>query len=157
MRVLFDAIEQSFEQSNIYGVIEDLYAGAGGDFLRCHECGYSSDRPTKFYDLQLAVKNEFEPQQDGYNDSIEKALFKYLCPEILEGANAYQCSGCNKKVTASKGARLERLPKILTLQLQRFTLDMTTFNRKKLNDRVTFPLTLNMNHFLNEAKQNDLL
>ena len=44
----------------------------------------------------------------------------------------------------------------MTLQLQRFTLDMVTFNRKKLNDRVTFPLTLNMNHFLDEAKQHDL-
>ena len=87
MRVLFDAIEQSFEQSNIYGVIEDLYAGAGGDFLKCHECDYSSDRPNKFYDLQLAVKNEFDPQQDGYNDSIEKALFKYLCPRALHIQN----------------------------------------------------------------------
>ena len=124
--------------------------------MKCHDCGYSSNRESKFYDLQLAIKNEYDPNQgDGYNDSIEKALFKYLCPEILEGDNAYQCSGCNKKVTASKGSRLERLPKILTLQLQRFTLDMQTFNRKKINDRVTFPLTLNMNHFLNEEKQND--
>ena len=34
---------------------------------------------------------------------------------------------------------------------------MQTFMRKKINDRVTFPLTLNMNHFLNESKQNDPL
>ena len=34
---------------------------------------------------------------------------------------------------------------------------MQTFMRKKINDRVTFPLTLNMNHFLNETKQNDPL
>lgn len=40
------------------------------------------------------------------------------------------------------------------LQLQRFTLDFTTFNRKKLNDEVSFPLYLNMNHFLDsEAVQ----
>ena len=51
MRVLFDAIEQSFEQSNIFGVIEDLYGGVGNDFLKCHSCGYSSNRATKFYDL----------------------------------------------------------------------------------------------------------
>jgi len=58
-------------------------------------------------------------------------------------------------VTASKGVGLERLPKILTLQLQRFTLDLNTWQRKKLNERVSFPLVLNMNHFLNEQKQQD--
>jgi len=35
MRVLFDAIEQSFEQNNIYGVIEDLYMGIGSGFIKC--------------------------------------------------------------------------------------------------------------------------
>ena len=34
------------------------------------------------------------------------------------------------------------------LQLNRFTLDMTTFNRKKINDKVAFPLVLNVNPFL---------
>jgi hypothetical protein len=42
MRVLFDAIEQSFEINNIYGVVEDLYMGEGSDFLRCHQWGYTS-------------------------------------------------------------------------------------------------------------------
>ena len=65
MRVLFDAIEQSFEQSNIYGVIEDLYAGAGGDFLKCHECDYSSDRPNKFYDLPSSSSSESRLEESG--------------------------------------------------------------------------------------------
>jgi hypothetical protein len=51
MRVLFDAIEQSFEINNIYGVVEDIYSGEGSDFISCLECGYRSDRTTKFYDL----------------------------------------------------------------------------------------------------------
>ena len=75
---------------------------------------------------------------------------------MLEGENAYQCSKCDKKSKALKGSRLDKLPKILTLQLNRFTIDMNTWQRKKLNDRVSFPLLLNMNHFLNEAKQSDL-
>ena len=51
MRVLFDAIEQSFEANDVYGVIEELYAGTGNDFIECQECGYRSERLTKFYDL----------------------------------------------------------------------------------------------------------
>ena len=34
-------------------------------------------------------------------------------------------------------------------------LDYSTWQRKKLDERVTFPLILNMNHFLDEAKQRD--
>ena len=64
-------------------------------------------------DLQLHIENEFE--QTPANESIEEALFKYLCPTTLEGDNAYNCSGCEQKVTAQKGDRLDRLPKILTL------------------------------------------
>jgi len=41
------------------------------------------------------------------------------------------------------------------LQLQRFTLDIQTFNRKKLNDEVSFPLLLDMNHFLDKESLND--
>lgn len=51
MRVLLDAIEQSFEINNIYGVVEDIYSGEGIDFIKCLECGYTSERNTKFYDL----------------------------------------------------------------------------------------------------------
>lgn len=127
--------------------------GLGSGYVKCQECGYNSRTENKFCDLQLPIKNEFE--QTPPNESIEEALFKYLCPTTLEGDNAYNCSGCDKKVTAQKGDRLDRLPKILTLQLQRFTLDYRTWQRKKLDERVTFPLILNMNHFLDEAKQTD--
>ena len=51
MRVLFDAIEQSFEQNNIFGVIEDLYMGIGSGYVKCQECGYNSRTESKFCDL----------------------------------------------------------------------------------------------------------
>lgn len=41
------------------------------------------------------------------------------------------------------------------LQLNRFTLDMTTFNRKKINDKVAFPLVLNVNPFLDSASTDE--
>ena len=41
------------------------------------------------------------------------------------------------------------------LQLQRFTLDYQTMNRKKLNDTVSFPLLLDMNHFLDKETLTD--
>ena len=60
MRVLFDAIEQSFEINQIYGAVEDIYAGESIDYIHCTECEYRSERVAKFYDLQLPVRNEFD-------------------------------------------------------------------------------------------------
>jgi hypothetical protein len=52
-------------------VVEDIYSGEGTDFIRCLECGYKSERITKFYDLQLPVKNEFE--------NVSAVLNIYVC------------------------------------------------------------------------------
>jgi len=60
MRVLFNAIEQSFEQNSIYGVVDDLYMGVGSGFIKCSECGYVSKFESKFSDLSLPIKNEWE-------------------------------------------------------------------------------------------------
>lgn len=35
MRVLFDAIEQSFEVNDVYGAVEELYAGSVSDYIHC--------------------------------------------------------------------------------------------------------------------------
>jgi len=55
----------------------------------------------------------------------------------------------NIKVDAVKLLKIEKLPKILFLQLNRFEYDFITDTRKKLYDRFTFPNILNFNEFLN--------
>jgi hypothetical protein len=65
---LFDAIEQSFEQNGIFGVIGELYEGFSTGFVKCLTCAYESHRDSKFFDLQLTVKNDFDNE---YNSSIE--------------------------------------------------------------------------------------
>lgn len=82
------------------------------------------------------------------NSSVEMALENYIKPELLEGSNAYFCSQCEKKVTADKGIKLVKCPKILTIVLSRFTLDYNTFQRVKLQDRVSFPAVINMNDYM---------
>jgi len=83
------------------------------------------------------------------NSSVEMALENYIKPEILEGPNAYFCEVCDKKVSAEKGIKLVKGPKILTIVLNRFTLDYSTFQRVKLQDRVSFSSVINFNDYLN--------
>lgn len=144
-RVLFEAIEESVRDTDQHGMIKELYEGTLIDYVKCLECNNESRREDRFLDLSLTVRSQFDHI---YNDSIEKALYGYVHPWHLEGDDQYHCSNCDAKRDALKGLKFKDLPYILVLQLMRFDLDYTTLQRKKLNDRVAFPMVLNMNTFL---------
>eukprot|EP00347_Sterkiella_histriomuscorum_P024007 403332628 len=155
-RVLFDAIEQSFAiAGQECSKIRDLYQGTSVSYVKCEECGYESQNQDKYLDLSLPIRNDQGPPTAKDNPfhmnnvSLDMALENYLKPEKLEGDNQYACSNCNKKVNATKGIKLQSSPQILTVQLNRFTLDWTTYQMVKVHDRVTFPYVLNMNDYLN--------
>lgn len=152
-RVLFEAINTTFEGTDQATMIADLYDGILSDTVHCTSCGYDSGKEVRFNDISLTIKDDFS---NVFNDSLEKALAHYLHIERLEGDNQYECSGCMQKVDATKGFRLIKLPRILCFNFNRFTLDYTTFSRVKINDKVTFPLLLNMNPFLREYKDEDI-
>ena len=76
------------------------------------------------------------------------ALENYIKPEVLEGDNQYNCEICATKVDAEKGIKLVAGPPILTIALNRFTLDYNTFQRVKIMDRVSFGQVINFNDYL---------
>jgi ubiquitin carboxyl-terminal hydrolase 47 len=76
------------------------------------------------------------------------AIENYIKPEILEGDNQYFCEKCDSKQDAKRGINLLKGPEILSIVLNRFTLDYSTFQRVKVTDRVTFPHLINLNNYL---------
>lgn len=110
LRVLFDAIEQSFAlagETNSY--INQLYEGMSVSFVKCLECEKESCHDDRFQDLSLPIKNEFGTGVQ--NSSIEMALENYIKPEELKDQNQYFCEACNKKVDALKGLKISKCPK----------------------------------------------
>ena len=65
--------------------------------------------------------------------------------EEIEGLN---CEKCQKQTTVKKGPKIGKLPPVLTFNLNRITLDYTTFERKKVNQRFEYPLELDMSKYL---------
>lgn len=119
-------MERSYEQAGeTYELTKNLYVGKAAGYTRCKECGYESKRPEEFQDIQLPIKNEFGTGV--VNSSLEMAVENYLKPDLLEGDNQYMCEPCGKKVDAEKGQMLERCPEVLTMSLNRFALDYSTF------------------------------
>ncbi|XP_020645564.3 ubiquitin carboxyl-terminal hydrolase 47 isoform X1 [Pogona vitticeps] len=144
-RVMFDALEQKWKQTEQADLINQLYQGKLKDYVRCLECGYESWRIDTYLDIPLVIRPYGSNQAFA---SVEEALHAFIQPEILDGPNQYFCERCKKKCDARKGLRFLHFPYLLTLQLKRFDFDYTTMHRIKLNDRMTFPEELDMSTFI---------
>jgi hypothetical protein len=134
--------QDAFNYGNITAnLVNELYEGTILDYIRCMECNYARERHDPFFDVPIAIRDV---------DSIESGLEKYLAPEILSEGNQWRCEQCGVPVDAFKGLQFAKLPYFLTLQLNRFDYDQETWRRIKLNNKVSFPLTLDMNPFFND-------
>ncbi|XP_059615711.1 ubiquitin carboxyl-terminal hydrolase 47 isoform X2 [Phlebotomus argentipes] len=147
-RVMFDALEQKFKNTQQADLINQLYQGKMTDYVKCLECGTEKSREDTFLDIPLSVKPFGSTVAYG---SVEEALRAFVQPETLEEGNQYSCETCNKKCNAHKGLKFSQFPYILTLHLKRFDFDYMTLRRIKLNDKVTFPQTLNLNNLVNTS------
>lgn len=152
-RVMFDALEQKFKNTKQADLINRLYEGKMIDYVKCLECNTEKQREDKFLDIPLPVRPF--GSKEAY-ETIEDALRAFVQPEILDGNNQYHCETCDKKCDAHKGLKFTKFPYILTLHLKRFDFDYQTFHRIKLNDKVTFPQSLNLNNFINAVPQSQV-
>lgn len=146
-RVMFDALESKFKNTDQDDLINKLYQGKLKDYVKCQQCGSESARTDTFLDIPLAIRPFGSKHALG---SVETSLENFVAPEILDGANQYFCEKCNEKCDAHKGLKFISFPYLLTLQLKRFAFDYATLHRVKLNDRMTFPKYLNLKDFISE-------
>uniref|UniRef100_A0A672IF71 Ubiquitin carboxyl-terminal hydrolase 47 n=1 Tax=Salarias fasciatus TaxID=181472 RepID=A0A672IF71_SALFA len=144
-RVMFDALEQKWKQTEQADLINQLYQGKLKDYVRCLECGYESWRIDTYLDIPLVIRPFGASQAYG---SVVRSSAHFWEPETLDGPNQYFCERCKKKCDARKGLRFLHFPYLLTLQLKRFDFDYTTMHRIKLNDRMIFPEELDMSPFI---------
>lgn len=100
-----------------------MHRGKFVTLLVCEECGNVREREELFSDLPLQVKGV---------KSVEESLSLFSTVERLDGDNKYFCQQCNKKVNATKCTKIRQFPPILTLALNRFEIDFTTMDRKKV-------------------------
>ena len=146
-RVLFDALEESFKGTEVENIIDELYAGELIDYLRCIDVDYQSERVDKFLDFALTII-PFGSSKALH--SLSECIETYLRPEILDGENKYYAESVGRKVDAIKGLKFGKLPQVMSVQLKRFVYDFSgnSMVQKKLNDRVTFPMLLDMNTYV---------
>ncbi|KAM4697860.1 ubiquitin carboxyl-terminal hydrolase 40 [Rhinophrynus dorsalis] len=148
-RILFSALESSLEGTSGHDLIQRLYHGTVVNRIKCHECGYVSERQEDFLDLTVAVKGMCSLEESLCNMFVEE--------EHFEGDNLYRCGACDKLVPAAKSAKLGKLPPFLTVSLLRFNFDFSKCERYKETSRYTFPTSLNVRPFCEQYNLEDSL
>lgn len=117
-------------------VVSQIFGGYLRSQVRCLQCKTPSDTYDPFLDISIDIKNA---------NSVERALQKFVQPEILDVDNAYHCIKCSEKVRAQKRFTIHRVPKVLTIQLKRFDYHRQVGG--KVSKHVEFTEKLNLRPF----------
>lgn len=122
--------------------VPDRFYGKRTYGTRCHVCRNSSDRTDEFQELELP---SFKKEK-----SLSAFLEEMLETERLDGDNKYECGHCGKKQNATRYMRIDSLPPVLHLSVQRFYYDYDKEERRKLGATITFPLSIDMSRYIGD-------
>ena len=136
-----DLISKLEETSNVElkQLIKSLFGGVITNLVISLDCSHISCTLEEFYTVRCQVAG----MKDIY-DSLNEITVK----DTLEGDNMYTCSKCSRKVRAEKRACFRQLPKILCFNTMRYTFNMVTMLKEKVNTHFSFPLQLNMSGYM---------
>ena len=116
-----------------------LFCGTLTNNVVSLDCNHVSRTAEEFYTVRCQVS-----EMRNLYQSLEEVTVK----DTLEGDNMYTCSQCNKKVRAEKRACFKKLPKILAFNTMRYTFNMVTMLKEKVNTHFSFPFRLDMQPYM---------
>lgn len=137
-RVLMDEFEKRMKGTAAEGTIERLFTGKVRNVIKCLDVQFASTRTESFYDLQLAIKGV---------STLEESFDNYVRAEMLEGDNKYHAEGFGLQ-DAKRYVEFESFPPVLHLHLERYAFDPRVMATVKINDRLEFPLRINLEKYL---------
>ncbi|KAL0270091.1 UNVERIFIED_CONTAM: hypothetical protein PYX00_007611 [Menopon gallinae] len=120
-------------------LVKTLFGGVISNNVVSLDCGHVSRTLEEFYTVRCQVTDM---------RNIYESLDEVTVKDTLEGDNMYTCSQCGKKVRAEKRACFKKLPHILCFNTMRYTFNMLTMLKEKVNTLFSFPLRLDMSGYV---------
>ncbi len=114
-----------------FSPITALFAGQLVSRVTCAACGYASTTFDPFMDLSLPIPR-------GSGCTLMDCLDEFMARETLD--DLYRCDKCHKRTRATKQLGIYRLPRVLVLQLKRFSSSLSSYSRAKITTDVSFPI-----------------
>eukprot|EP01087_Luapelamoeba_hula_P011914 TRINITY_DN3303_c0_g1_i1.p1 TRINITY_DN3303_c0_g1~~TRINITY_DN3303_c0_g1_i1.p1 ORF type:complete len:1323 (-),score=214.64 TRINITY_DN3303_c0_g1_i1:14-3982(-) len=127
------------------GLISSMFEGSMYHHIKCNYVDYSSERTDPFYDILLNV--------EGYRD-IYEALDAYFSVEVLSGINMYR-TPVDGLQEATKWTKIDRLPNVLQVTLNRFTPDPATGTLKKIRGDFLYPSKLCLDKYMHDDSKGE--
>ncbi|XP_011313285.1 ubiquitin carboxyl-terminal hydrolase 36 [Fopius arisanus] len=113
--------------------INQIFGGYIRTEVKCLQCRHVSTTFQHFQDLLVDIRKA---------SSLDEALTSYFSREQLDN-NDYKCEACKRRVPATKQFSLERPPKVLCVQLKRFSV-----MGGKISRHIAFKQTVDMGPYL---------
>uniref|UniRef100_H2QZC4 Ubiquitin specific peptidase 9, Y-linked n=1 Tax=Pan troglodytes TaxID=9598 RepID=H2QZC4_PANTR len=123
---LVDSLDEALKALGHPAILSKVLGGSFADQKICQE---------SFTTLNVDIRN---------HQNLLDSLEQYIKGDLLEGANAYHCEKCDKKVDTVKRLLIKKLPRVLAIQLKRFDYDWERECAIKFNDYFEFPRELDM-------------
>jgi ubiquitin C-terminal hydrolase len=117
--------------------IHRIFGGYLRSQVRCTDCGYRSNTYDPFLDLSLEISRNS-------CNSVIAAFHEFTRRETLDTNNRWKCSGCKKRVCATKQLTVFRPPLALCIQLKRFSFGGFVLGGKKISKPIEFPVKLQL-------------
>ncbi|XP_025080256.1 LOW QUALITY PROTEIN: probable ubiquitin carboxyl-terminal hydrolase FAF-X [Pomacea canaliculata] len=132
---LVDSLDEALKSLSQPTLLAQHLGGSFADQKICKDCPHRYQREEAFTTLNVDIRN---------HQNLFESLEQYVKGDLLEGANAYRCEKCDKKVDTVKRLVIRKLPKILAIQLKRFDYDWERECAIKFNDYFEFPREFDM-------------
>lgn len=152
---LFESLDDGLKALGHQQLMGATLGGCFSDQKICQGCPHRYSKEEPFSVLSVDIRN---------HSSLTDSLEQYVKGELLEGADAYHCDKCDKKVclicwkmrfflklicfisqvVTVKRLCVRKLPPVLAIQLKRFEYDYERVCAIKFNDYFEFPRELDM-------------
>ncbi|XP_067634379.1 probable ubiquitin carboxyl-terminal hydrolase FAF isoform X3 [Eurosta solidaginis] len=132
---LFESLDEGLKALGYTQLMNATLGGSFSDQKICQECPHRYSKEEPFSVFSVDIRN---------HSSLTESLEQYVKGELLEGADAYHCDKCDKKVVTIKRLCVRKLPPVLAIQLKRFEYDYERVCAIKFNDYFEFPRVLDM-------------
>ncbi|XP_046668911.1 probable ubiquitin carboxyl-terminal hydrolase FAF-X isoform X3 [Homalodisca vitripennis] len=135
---LVESIDEALKALTQEQIMGKVLGGSYSDQKICKGCPHRYSKEEPFSVISVDIRN---------HSNLVDSLEQYVKGELLEGADAYHCDKCNKKVVTVKRLCVKKLPPILAIQLKRFEYDFERVCAIKFNDYFEFPRLLDMDPY----------
>ncbi|XP_053672069.1 ubiquitin carboxyl-terminal hydrolase puf [Anopheles nili] len=127
---------------DLKSLVKRIFCGVISNNVVSLDCGHVSRTLEEFYTVRCQVAD-----MRNLHESLDEVTVK----DTLEGDNMYTCSQCGKKVRAEKRACFKKLPQILCFNTMRYTFNMVTMLKEKVNTHFSFPMRLDMSGYVEKT------